>query len=288
MFFLPSSSRGKKLVLLSLLSLGVGFSALFLLKYGQPIAHEIKKRITPNSLIFADSFENKPFPDWSRDFCCEHSFQKVTYPVRDGKYAAKITLLRQDPLVENGTRSELKRYDFFGMGTERWYGFSVYLDDNYKIDANSQEIITQWHDLPDVFLGETWRKPPLSLVTKNGNWFLSQNWDSKEVTKIGHENKNTTNLGRYEPEKWTDWVFHVKWSYKDDGLIEIWKNNKLILSKTGPNVYNDFFGPYFKIGLYPNWKNNRDRSNINQREIYIDAIKIGESDFRTEKISNQK
>jgi hypothetical protein len=288
MFFLPSIGRWKKLAVLSLLSLGVGFSALLILNNGKPIAHEIKKRITPNSLIFADSFENKQFPDWSKDLCCEHSFQKVTYPVREGKYAAKITLLRKDPLVENGTRSELKRYDFFGMGTERWYGFSVYLDNNYKVDANSREIITQWHDIPDVLLGETWRTPPLSLITKNGTWFLSQNWDSKQVTKSGQGSKNLTNLGLYDTEKWTDFVFHVKWSYKDDGLIEIWKNKKLVLSQTGPNVYNDFLGPYFKIGIYPNWKKNNDQSKINQREIYIDAIKISDTDFRTEAISSYK
>ena len=49
---------------------------------------------------------------------------------------------------------------------------------------------------------------------------------------------------------WTDWVFHVKWSYGPDGVLEVWKNSQKIVTKSGPNTFNDARGPYMKMGIY--------------------------------------
>lgn len=87
--------------------------------------------------------------------------------------------------------------------------------------------------------------------------------------------KEKIDLGPYEAGTWTNWKFHVKWSYQSDGLVEIWKDGQLVVSKTGPNTYNDRQGPYFKIGIYkPDWKYKPQKSNTTQRVIYFDEVRV--------------
>jgi len=73
-------------------------------------------------------------------------------------------------------------------------------------------------------------------------------------------------------------VFHVKWSHKSDGILQVWKDGQLIVDKKGPNTYNDQVGPYFKIGVYkPDWKENPQASNTDKRVLYFDQVRIGDN-----------
>ena len=69
---------------------------------------------------------------------------------------------------------------------------------------------------------------------------------------------------------WHDFVYHIKWSYKDDGFVEGWLNGKKIIDYRGPVGYNDDQGIYFKIGVY---RNESEKTYV----IYHDEYRRGNS-----------
>jgi predicted transcriptional regulator len=92
------------------------------------------------------------------------------------------------------------------------------------------------------------------------------------------DGSKSKNLGKYETGLWTDWVFHVKWSWESDGLLEVWKNGKKVIHYEGPIGYNDRRGVYFKTGIYKwVWKMTpeRDHSTTTKRVTYVDEVRIG-------------
>jgi len=88
-----------------------------------------------------------------------------------------------------------------------------------------------------LFTRDGWSRQPLGSkrVTKNKILVL------KAVQRVG--------MWKYRERKVDRWVFHIKWSHKPDGLLEVWKDGKLVVRKTGPNTYNDERVPFLKWGL---------------------------------------
>ena len=81
--------------------------------------------------------------------------------------------------------------------------------------------------------------------------------------------------GPIRKDQWTDWVVHVKWSYRDDGLVEIWENGKLIAKRRGPNTFNDQRAPYFKMGIYKGWRDRQEpKGMVSRRVIYHDEVRF--------------
>lgn len=255
----------KKPWLLSILGLVTAISVLF-------------TAVRTEALLFVGDFDRGDLLGWEQELCCKHSAQIVNTPTRTGKYAVKFTLNKGDPDVANKPRAELK-LDPVPADVERWYGFSNYLSKDWMNDP-SFEITAQFHNRPDLILGEDWRSPGLTLSVYEDRWRVSNRWDPKQVSQkkdfSPEGGSEGWDLGGIEKGKWTDWVFHVKWSHKLDGLLEVWKNGKLIVQKTGPNTYNDVTGPFLKIGLYkPEWKAKPELSKTTQRVIYFDEVRIG-------------
>lgn len=235
------------------------------------------RTLTDSPNIFTGDFEEGDFSKWKKELCCKHSSKIVSYPTRAGEHAVKFTLKKDDPIVASSKRAEL-RLGTVPANSEQWYGFSVFFPSDYKKDR-SMEIVYQWHEQPDKHLGETWRTPPLYVKTQKEKLYLQRRWDSNQVSNNKKpEGKETIELGSYKTGAWTDFVFHIKWSHKSDGLLEVWKDGKLVVKKTGPNTYNDKRGPYFKIGIYkPDWKKNASKSNTTERVIYFDEVRIGDA-----------
>lgn len=250
-------------------------------------------RPSNDKLVFSEDFEDADLSKWGKELapqykdkkltqpgkeiCCQHSAAIVTSPTQSGDRVAKFTLYKNDPEVATSRRSEL-RLNAVANRSEYWYGFSNYLPSSFVKDR-SMEIVAQWNAKPDRNLGEDWRSPQLYLKTENGRWKIVRRWDSKPLTTNNTpEDKETIDLGAYQTGVWNKWVFHVKWSYQSDGLVEVWKNGKLVLRKTGPNTYNDKVGPFQKFGIYkPDWKYRPHRSKIATRVIYYDNIRMGKA-----------
>jgi hypothetical protein len=203
--------------------------------------------------------------DWSGVEAGPLSIKRSREKVRNGNYSAKFILNKSDPESGKSKRTELT--DWNGRMTdpisERWYGLSMFLPTSYITDP-CEEIVFQWHGVNALDLnGNSMKHPPIAMLTRNGCWELMV-----RGTKI--------NLGAYEKNAWTDWVLHIKFSYLSDGQMQIWKNGKLVLTRTNqPNSYNDLVGNYFKIGIYKyGWKDGYPTTTTS-RSIFYDEIRIG-------------
>ncbi len=158
------------------------------------------------------------------------------------------------------------------MNSEYIYRFRNLIPEPDEADYLKHTIIAQWHDLPDFSEGETWRNPPLSLITKDNKFYMSNRWTSKRVSTNQEHDSELFDLGNYEEDLWYEWTVHVKWSYQEDGFLEIWKNNELVVSKVGPNTYNDAIGPFLRIGIYQSggWENRQ----ATLKELLLDDVEI--------------
>ncbi len=236
--------------------------------------------VAKSSKTFTSNFEAGDFSGWDKQLCCSHSAQVVTSPVREGEYAAKFTFRKSDPTK----RAELK-LEPVPANSEQWYGFSVFIPQEYTKDR-VPEVITQWHNRPDGDLGENWRRPALLLRTKNDKFILENRWDSRLVTQSSRDvGTQKWDLGPMAKGQWTDWVVHARWSHKSDGTLEVWKNGKLVVQRTGPNTYNDKRGPFLKLGIYKaQWKSNPEASTTTERVIYFDEVRVGDASASYENV----
>lgn len=106
--------------------------------------------------------------------------------------------------------------------------------------------------------------------------------------------------------KWTDWVIRIRWNFwkvgtngnsarfgssvsgnvagsPDAGLIQVWKNGKLVLDRSPVQIgSHDNAGPTFSVGLYKGWRTAQDRSGdpVPERTIFFDAFKYGGKDAK--------
>ena len=191
-----------------------------------------------------------------------YSIQRSSTVKRSGSYSSRYELRKTDGDVAGSKRAETNRSTKCEpvVKCERWYGISFYLPSDYATDP-AAEILTQWQTISGSH-------PPLALWTINGQW---------RIVPFGDLNQGKI-IGNYEKSKWTDFVFHVKWSTGTDGLTEVWKDGVKVFSKTGANIYTGLtYGAYMKAGIYKwPWKSTQAAaSTTTKRIVYIDDIRVG-------------
>ncbi|WP_170916740.1 polysaccharide lyase [Dyadobacter psychrophilus] len=210
--------------------------------------------------------------------CCPWSLSLNSLVARAGSGSIKFDLRREDNI--QNPRTELGREP--NNNQESWYGFSLFFPASFIKDP-IEESIVQWNSRPDLKEGESWRSAPLFLGILNDRFVLEVRSDSNRITKQGYFSFNRLDLGPVEKETWHDWVFHIKWAYDNTGVIEVWKNGQLILSRLNqPNSYNDAMFPYFKVGIYKwDWA-TKATVGIDRRTMFVDEISIGNhtADFK--------
>lgn len=215
-------------------------------------------------VIFTGDFEGGSRAGFSEDIEGNGEYEIVAQPepVRSGKHSCKYMLhrARRVELVPNNCTAP--------VDSERWYGFSIYVPADWSAAARRDEVVAQWHASPDLDEGEDWRSPPLAVRTKGTMWQVTCRWDSKHISD-GNTAEGNEMLwsGAIDRGQWTDWVFHIKWSWKQDGIVEVWKNGQLLKRREGPNCYNDKGGLYFKWGIY---------HTEEDRTLYNDELRIAD------------
>ena len=179
--------------------------------------------------------------------------------------------------------------DFPGMyatiGEEYWYGFSVFLPSGFVTDS-SPEIIAQWHGKPDV--GEDFRSPNVALGINGANYTLTIYADSKAITGASGTAPDSARYTRAENvtaftasvaptiNKWTNWVYHVKWAYDGTGFLTIYQDGVSVYSETNTETcFNDDVGPSFKMGVYKWPWDGGALTTTDTRLYYHDNIRIG-------------
>jgi len=223
---------------------------------------------------FDDGFEDAELqPDiWQLDAHPACLIETSADKVREGNLALRIEApegLRCEliPRVYPPLQTKFRREPF---GHERWYKFSVFVDDlgtsREPSGLGDNTIVAQWHSSPDPFFRkERGRGPPLALRIFDGTWGITYGWDTKLHSDTKYLASNWHWVGPVKIGRWIDWSFRVVWSYEDDGVTEVWKDSELVMERTGPNLFNDFRGVYLKLGLY------HPRSD---QTIFLDRVSI--------------
>lgn len=200
--------------------------------------------------------------------------------VREGTQSLRILLRRHDAPGRERAEVTPRPYaafpefrNHYNLGQEYWYAVSIYLPPDWVVDDS--ETLVQFHAKPDLHLHEPNIRPPFSLGIEGTQWRLIIRADDRQrlprnaqLQVIKH-----MQLGPISPGVWTDWVFRIKWSYKSDGIVQVWKDGQLVAEHYGMNTYNDRIGPYLKLGIYkPVWK--WKATNTGHRVVYFDSVRI--------------
>jgi len=192
---------------------------------------------------------------------------------RAGNYAAMHLLNRDSSEVAYRSEVNPSRDPDPQPQKDYWYGWSIFLPEGFTADATNWEILTQFHMRPDK--GDTTKHPPLAFSVSPAGWKLTNRWEPNRVSKAERVGSQEFNLGSLRTGVWTDWVVHVRWSYSSGGLLEVWKDGKLVAERSGPNCYNDALMPYFKMGIYNGWKTGFIvNPKVTQRLIYTDEYRM--------------
>lgn len=244
---------------------------------------------TGKNLTLTSTFEDaSDFNKWIKEICRPTALQiSSEVPARKGKYSARFEFAKSDVLNYNHyVRAEIRQPS--DGEAEKWFGFSNYLPGDFVTDQLAEKI-AQWHEVPDWDLGENWRSPPISFGIENGRYYLQILWAAAAVnTNNTKDGEKKVDLGPVDKMKWNDWVFHIKFSYKNDGILEVWKNKVKVFSLYGPNSFNDKVYPYFKIGIYKwGWDGWASYSPENKRVLYYDEVRIGNKNANLNEVSPQ-
>ncbi len=214
--------------------------------------------------------------------CCDDS-TSVILDV-EGRTARRFVVRPTDGLVKGSLRSEL-RLRPNGLGQAVWYRASLYVPKDW-IHTDVRVTAMQWHGTRDVFLMEPGRTPPLQLEIIGDEFEIVKSWDQRLRTP-DENGESASNHGRtviarspLVPGEWSQWTFRVKWSAGDDGTIQVWHNDRLLIEDQGPNAHRDLIGPYFKAGVYvPDWTLVGPEPEIDRRELYFsELIATGQPD----------
>jgi hypothetical protein len=186
----------------------------------------------------------------------------TTKYAREGKYSMESYVNRNTSPFSFRTEATLKPKITLQRNRDYWFGFSVLLPVGWEV-PNVFELIAQFH------ASEPTGSPPFAILTGSGKWKINSRYDGG--MKDWFLNDVSEDVG-----KWTDWVIHYKPSLDAQGIVEVWKNGKLVASRTGPNDFSSAsVGPYFKMGMYLGWK---DRTCCNsykpEKVVYHDALRV--------------
>ncbi|MCF7707941.1 MAG: polysaccharide lyase [Verrucomicrobia bacterium] len=226
----------------------------------------------------------------------EHSVNVADTVARKGKRSVRFESRRDDPEVAGSPgRAELKVKRTKPI-VEEWYAWSIYTGENMEPDV--PEILGQWHASPDFDDGEDWRSPPMAVSLREDKWHVSGHYAPQRVNDNDNRRRAfSETIGKVKKGAWTDWVFHIKWDYReaDDGgtgYVQAWQQvdgdgYEKVIDYKGPIGYNDERGVYLKWGIYK-YPWNTGKCDQRTRVHYYDEVKIGDAEatFNQMKVSD--
>ncbi|MEM8738676.1 MAG: heparin lyase I family protein [Planctomycetota bacterium] len=218
------------------------------------------------------------------------------YAPRKGSHAMQFTWYRNQykPSDPNNTKKAHLWTDWeYLVHTDRWYGFSMFLPSGGAgMGSDSQwEILAQWHARPSVGY-EPSRIPPAAILHVRDRlvfkWYYDRNWISTNSSQILD---GQLEVGSADKNVWIDWLIRIKWSWNNDGVLEINRKNaggswvRYIKSYTVNIGYNDQSDPNLGIGIYKfdaskrynEVGNTSTGSDHYRRRVYFDEVTIATS-----------
>lgn len=209
---------------------------------------------TRQNIVFEASFDgSKPFMtenELYKQACCSYSVTQSKSIVRSGDGSFRAEVRGTDKSTSSGYRAEF--ITAFGKQTEAWYGYSTYFE-NWNSFSGGEHVI-QWHPPSDDGSAD------LSLQTAANKFDVVRSINGTNYRQSGTLKPIVSN-------RWYDFVWHVKWSTGNDGLIELWIDGEKYYSFTGRTA--SIGTPYFKFGI------NRWNMENSNRILYYDNLRIG-------------
>jgi len=239
---------------------------------------------TSDNLILIQTFDDANIGpvnlgDFYPEFATDHAFSINETIKRKGRSSGRFEIRKTDPLIWGGTRAEISQPQNMAL-EEGWYGFSQYFPASYTSDTTG-EVIAQWHDVSDN--GETnGRSPSNAIVTSNDRLKWMLRWDADRIMTSGQSDGLLYfDLGKIPKDQWIDWVVHIKYSFDNSGILEVWKDGVKVIERINkPNSYNDRSYPYLKLGIY-RWEWGQPVSRV----LYIDEIRVGNGNSSYNEVS---
>jgi hypothetical protein len=182
---------------------------------------------------------------------------------RSGVWSARITVNEGDidRKGDDGLRVERAELDsghYPLLGRDVWYGFSFLLPPTFPI-VDNRLVIASWKQ-SDVegspLIGQRFRDGVHSLTVRPpGAGGSGRHYRLPDIR-----------LGR-----WTDMVYHFRYSSGRDGRIEVWMGGARVVVYDGPTASKDGADRFYnKVGLY------RDRWK-EPMTMYVDNYTLGDS-----------
>ncbi len=248
----------------------------------------VPERFRPQ-LLFDGGFESGDALQWASvswnlDRPQEEQMQIVTDRVRQGRYAAKMTVHDGDEFMETG--GERVQFARPGPdeheGDEYWYAWSTFFPSDWQ-PTNDWLLILDWHATYDDIC------QPLQFELDHANQ-LSVHALAGDVT--GYDCFDGPGTARNESQviidaitlgKWHDFIVHVKWTTSDRGVIEVWHKleddaafTKVLTWRHIPTL--QYKGdaaeanvPYLLLAHY------RDAGNAHTGVLYQDGFRMADS-----------
>ncbi len=219
--------------------------------------------------------------NWKKE--CKFSYSCQVTAAPDGvKQAIRFEWQKKD---YDGSRSSKSaeyrtisytRFPEFRKTREAWISFKIYFSSEMMGIDSQPMILTQYHDIPDIHLGEDWRHPITALSYVNGKLNYSYRGDTNSVTQKDNGEWSYSHpiqefsLGSVRMDQWNSFVYHHRFDQTGKGLLEIWNNGKYYSRSSLVLGYNDQKGPYWKFGVYY----YRGHSDHDTRTAYFSDVNI--------------
>jgi hypothetical protein len=162
---------------------------------------------------------------------------------RDGRQAVELITLPGDDQVHGAgdwERDDLElppSPDYCNEGQDEWWAVSVLFPDGYEATTALGEVMTFHQDGSGA-------PPNFNVVAKPDGLRLDGFYG-----ELKNPGEYRVELGRIRRNEWYDFVYHVRWTSKDDGLFVAWLNGNKVLVHHGPTLYAGL-SCYFKLSNY--------------------------------------
>ena len=224
----------------------------------------------PSRTNWLSSFDN-----WEQDSSGKsYSIQKTASIKRHSAESLRFEVRPGDTYDNKGKKSyraEVEIDKNISIRSEQWYGFSLFLPQDFPKE-NNRLVLAQWWAPTKKYLGEVSRSPSMALRYREGRLHVTIRYSNERVIKDADTvpSKEIFSTEQFQLGQWSDFVFHVKWSSQSDGFAEVWWNGKQVANYRGPIGYNDDQGPVSRFGIY---RDDTDKAYVS----YISEYRIGNS-----------
>jgi hypothetical protein len=143
---------------------------------------------------------------------------------------------------------------YYKNGDDFWYSADYYVEEGMPFTIF--ELASTWSD--------NW--PGIRIMLQDDG---TLGYEFKWMDKPRYV--QTGNKVLFPTGKWVNVKVHFKLSNRDDGIIQLWQDNNLVIDTTGKNLpFNDAIYNFFNVGIC-NMKGNAPTSTV-----YVDNVRVSD------------